>query len=101
MGGARLIRKFRIETVHEFRGSELKPDHKLRIAVKHHFSRGTEDNEKGIVYYILDEDNKMASEQMKQSWDALGVWFKVFKEHEIIGNYDFDKQELINPENNG
>lgn len=68
--------------------------------IKSHFRHGQEENEKGVKYYILDDEDKMVSEEMSQSWDALSVWFKVFKKHEIIGEYDFDEQEIINPKDN-
>jgi len=93
-----LITKFNLETVHEFNESSVRPGHRLRIAIKSHFRHGKEEAEKGIKYYILDDDGKISSDEMTQSWEVLKVWFKVFKKHEEIGTYDFNKQ-VINYKN--
>lgn len=97
----RLINLFRPSVVITFNGSNLRPNHVLTIAVKTNYSHGKKVNEKGAKYYILNDEGKIASDELSQSWDALNVWFKIFDSHEVIGTYDFTNEQIIKNEDNG
>ena len=85
---------FKIGNVIEFKNSDIVKKPNLKIVVKNLYYTGKEQNQSGINYHILDNDLKISSELMSQSWDALNVWFKVFKDYSIVGTYDFESESL-------
>jgi len=89
-----LVALFGHNNVLLFSESEHIPGHELRIVVKNHFLRGKDENQRGVTYYILDKEYNIKSTLMSQSWEALSVWFKIFRKQEIVGTYDFENNSV-------
>jgi len=90
----KLITIFGHNTVIEFSEADHKKDLTIRIAVKSHFAEKNNIKRKGVKYYMLNDKYEIASEEMTQSWDALEVWFKIFKKYKVIGVYNFNDNNL-------
>lgn len=88
----KLVTLFGPSIVLDFSNSTNAGISNVKIVVKSHFQ---EEKRSGVKYFILDKDFKIVSEEMSQSWQALEVWFKLFKKCEVLGKYDFNLNKIL------
>jgi hypothetical protein len=96
-----LISLFGHNNILLFSEADHMPGKVIRIVVKNHYIDGKKENTRGIKYYILGDKYEIKSDIMSQSWDALSVWFKLFKKQEVVGKYNFENNSVTLNNNNG